>query len=285
VQALAPDDVWFFGENLYSPELLLGLAIALHWDGSSFEFVEVPIVNYKGAGPTSGNSLHAGSALSPDDMWAVGAGGDGDPILCDLSQIHHWDGHAWTHIPAQAPDGCFWHSLDAVEAIAHDDVWAGGESFGDDYNYHGLALHWNGSTWSEEPTPIGIADLVAFAGDDVYSFGGGVAHWDGSAWTLAESFPGVDGPSLAGADAAGPCDVWAGGRQFLGDKIVTLTVHMVGDNACYPDFTGDGALDLFDFLAYVNAFNAADPAADCTGDHALDLFDFLCFVNAFNVGC
>jgi hypothetical protein len=55
--------------------------------------------------------------------------------------------------------------------------------------------------------------------------------------------------------------------------------------ACYPDFTADGALDLFDFLAFVNAFNAADPAADCDGNGILDLFDFLCFVNAFNEGC
>jgi hypothetical protein len=54
---------------------------------------------------------------------------------------------------------------------------------------------------------------------------------------------------------------------------------------CYPDFTGDGTLDLFDFLAYVNAFNAADPVADCDHNGNLDLFDFLCFVNAFNVGC
>ncbi len=55
--------------------------------------------------------------------------------------------------------------------------------------------------------------------------------------------------------------------------------------ACYADFTGDGVLDLFDFLAYVNAFNAGLDSADCTGDGSLDLFDFLCFVNAFNAGC
>lgn len=54
---------------------------------------------------------------------------------------------------------------------------------------------------------------------------------------------------------------------------------------CYPDFTGDGQLDLFDFLAYLNAFNGGDTGADCTGDGQLDLFDFLCFVNAFNEGC
>jgi hypothetical protein len=57
--------------------------------------------------------------------------------------------------------------------------------------------------------------------------------------------------------------------------------------ACYPDFTGDGALDLFDFLAFVNAFNAHDPAANCDNDcnQNLDLFDFLCYTNTFNAGC
>jgi hypothetical protein len=54
---------------------------------------------------------------------------------------------------------------------------------------------------------------------------------------------------------------------------------------CYADFTGDGELDLFDFLAFVNAFNAGQAEADCDGDQSLSLFDFLCFVNRFNAGC
>lgn len=65
-----------------------------------------------------------------------------------------------------------------------------------------------------------------------------------------------------------------------------IAVTMLGTMAqCYPDFTADGQLDLFDFLAYVNAFNAGDLQADCDNNGALDLFDFLCFVNAFNAGC
>jgi hypothetical protein len=56
-------------------------------------------------------------------------------------------------------------------------------------------------------------------------------------------------------------------------------------SGCYADFTGDSTLDLFDFLAYVNAFNSGEDRADCSGEGALDLFDFLCFVNAFNEGC
>jgi hypothetical protein len=65
----------------------------------------------------------------------------------------------------------------------------------------------------------------------------------------------------------------------------SLSFAVVFDGACYADFTGDGKLDLFDFLAFVNAFNAGDPAADCSKDGALDLFDFLCFTNGFNAGC
>ena len=54
---------------------------------------------------------------------------------------------------------------------------------------------------------------------------------------------------------------------------------------CYPDLDGSGALDLFDFLAFTNLFNAEDSGADCDGDGVFSLFDFLCFVNAFNAGC
>jgi probable HAF family extracellular repeat protein len=54
---------------------------------------------------------------------------------------------------------------------------------------------------------------------------------------------------------------------------------------CYADFTGDGALDFFDFLAFVNAFNAAQPQTDCDQSGELNLFDFLCFVNSFDTGC
>jgi hypothetical protein len=60
---------------------------------------------------------------------------------------------------------------------------------------------------------------------------------------------------------------------------------VIDHDACYADFDGSGVLDLFDFLAFVNAFNAPDEGADCAEDGVLDFFDFLCFTNAFNAGC
>jgi hypothetical protein len=62
-----------------------------------------------------------------------------------------------------------------------------------------------------------------------------------------------------------------------------LAIESAGD--CYPDFDGDGALDLFDFLAFVNSFNAGEGRANCDGQGGLDLFDFLCYTNEFNAGC
>jgi hypothetical protein len=62
-----------------------------------------------------------------------------------------------------------------------------------------------------------------------------------------------------------------------------ITVELA--ERCYADFDADGVLDLFDFLAFTNAFNGGDAGADCTEDGVLDLFDFLCFVNAFGEGC
>ncbi|MEQ8317645.1 MAG: GC-type dockerin domain-anchored protein [Phycisphaerales bacterium] len=55
--------------------------------------------------------------------------------------------------------------------------------------------------------------------------------------------------------------------------------------SCYADFDGDGVLNIFDFLAFQNAFATGDATADCDGDGALTLFDFLCFQNAFAGGC
>jgi subtilisin family serine protease len=55
--------------------------------------------------------------------------------------------------------------------------------------------------------------------------------------------------------------------------------------ACRADFDGDGALTLFDFLAFQNAFDSGDARADFDGDGSLTLFDFLAFQNAFDAGC
>jgi len=63
-----------------------------------------------------------------------------------------------------------------------------------------------------------------------------------------------------------------------------ITAMYVGA-PCYADFDRSGTLDVFDFLAYQNAFAVENYRADCDGCGSLDVFDFLCFLRAFDDGC
>ena len=62
-------------------------------------------------------------------------------------------------------------------------------------------------------------------------------------------------------------------------------MYELGCLLCGPDIDADGVLTIFDFLAFFNAFDAADPIADLDGDGAFTLFDFLAFQDAFDAGC
>jgi alkaline phosphatase len=64
----------------------------------------------------------------------------------------------------------------------------------------------------------------------------------------------------------------------------TLIAAVKGD-VCLADLDGSGALDLFDFLIFVNRFNEGDFGADFDYSGSLDLFDFLGYTNSFNAGC
>ena len=56
-------------------------------------------------------------------------------------------------------------------------------------------------------------------------------------------------------------------------------------NACAADFNGDGSVDFFDYLDFVDAFSTENATADFNGDGSIDFFDYLDFVNAFSIGC
>ena len=59
----------------------------------------------------------------------------------------------------------------------------------------------------------------------------------------------------------------------------------LGCEICKPDLDGDGALTVFDFLTFLNLFDAGSSEADFDGDGELTIFDFLAFQGAFDAGC
>ncbi len=58
-----------------------------------------------------------------------------------------------------------------------------------------------------------------------------------------------------------------------------------GTCGCYADINGDGVLDFFDYLDFVDRFSIGSLAADFNEDGIVDFFDYLDFVDRFSQGC
>jgi glucose/arabinose dehydrogenase len=57
------------------------------------------------------------------------------------------------------------------------------------------------------------------------------------------------------------------------------------EEACLPDFTGEGDLNFLDVSAFLAAFGNQDPAADFTGEGQFNFLDVSAFLAAFGAGC
>ncbi|NRA56498.1 MAG: FG-GAP repeat protein [Phycisphaerales bacterium] len=74
-------------------------------------------------------------------------------------------------------------------------------------------------------------------------------------------------------------------RPGDGDERAYVIFGRQGATSCPADLDGDGALTIFDFLAFQNLFDIMDPLADFDGDGSFTIFDFLAYQNAFSAGC
>jgi hypothetical protein len=90
--------------------------------------------------------------------------------------------------------------LNAVWALADDDVWAVGSD---------IALHWDGSSWNGTKlprSPIYLTAVWGSARDDVWALGPEVVvHWDGTRWSEVTVPVRGYNSSISGTS---PSDVW-----------------------------------------------------------------------------
>jgi hypothetical protein len=100
--------------------------------------------------------------------------------------------------------------------------------------------------------------------------GGGVTSTTGGVFEL--------GGTIGQPDAS---DTMSGGDFELTGGF-WATVNVV---PCLVDLTGDGNVDIFDVLAFVDAYNNADLIVDYNGDNVINIFDVLAFVDLYNAGC
>lgn len=115
VAGISANDVWAVGYT-YSQTL------TEHWNGTTWSVVSSP------SGPGGTGSLYGVMAVSSSDVWAVGnylAPIPPNNQTVQQALTEHWNGMAWSIVPATNPS-VFNNSLYAVVAMSTNDVWAVG---------------------------------------------------------------------------------------------------------------------------------------------------------------
>lgn len=149
ITAISSTDIWAVGDF----ESFVGtegeVAQAWHFDGTQWSLV---LPTDPVTGGANGLSLNAVTAVSSNDVWAVGFApdpqGNGDQVGLSM----HWNGSTWTEVPVPSAAPNTEVDLTGVAAMASNDVWAVG-SPGDANRNTALMEHWNGSQWSVVPVP------------------------------------------------------------------------------------------------------------------------------------
>jgi hypothetical protein len=269
------------------------------WDGASWEAVASQMERSGSGAPRA--VVHAMAVFDDGSGPALYVGGafisvDGVPA----SNIARWDGSQWTAVgPGMSTDVYALATFDdgTGEALYAAGRFAsiGGETFN-------RIARWDGAQW----TPLGtgfdnwVYGLAVFddgTGDALYAGGRllevdgvaaqRVAKWDGERWWPLDGGPDDTVQRMATLHDDQGMGLYLGGRFTQVGGTPSLRVARWGcpEEPCPADLDADGALTLFDFLAFQNLFDAGDHRADFDGDGELTLFDFLAFQNAFDAGC
>jgi hypothetical protein len=246
VSAVSARDAWAVG-SVFDESREEVSTLILHWDGASWSVVPSPNVG------TLGNHLEGVTAVSARDVWAVGFRFKLiEGIFVPVPLILHWDGSAWTVVPAPGRGRPRNGVVSGVVAVGPRDAWAAGSAainplFSVDFGRKTLIEHWDGRRWSVVPSenvPSALASslgaLAASGRRDVWAVGASmgedtgqstlVEHWDGSAWSIVESPNRVDPEvevhdnSLRDVVALSNSNAWAVGEG----EGKTLIIHWDG---------------------------------------------------------
>lgn len=226
VSVVSSDDVWTVG---YERLGFRGARKTLieHWDGTSWSIIPSP-----NAG-TIGDELDGVTAISANDVWAVGNYGVG--FVSNAPLVEHWDGTSWSIVSAPTLQGLS-SNLVSISAFNRKNIWAVGYSFDDlTDNYATLMEHWDGTSWSIAQNPVivhSVGELLGvttIAPDDAWAVGLQqnyatsnppvttlTLHWDGQQWSVVTS-PNISTNEdilRAVAHVPGSSQVWAVGGTY-----------------------------------------------------------------------
>ncbi|HZI59906.1 MAG TPA: fibronectin type III domain-containing protein [Pyrinomonadaceae bacterium] len=190
VTAVSESNVWAVGwaQDPNGPPYIKRTLIQ-HFDGNLWSIVPSP-------NPPADiiSQLHSVSAVSANDVWAVGSSHNGGAPARTL--IQHWDGTQWSIVSSPSPDSQL-NELHGVAALSANNVWAVGYRGGtrNETPLETLILHWDGANWRQVASPNiagganQLSGITAISANDIWAVGsaGGAPltmHWDGNAWSV-----------------------------------------------------------------------------------------------------
>jgi hypothetical protein len=190
----------------------------------------------------------------------VGAWGDDDNGGSSGSAyVFRHDGLAWNEdAKLLASDGSYGDVFGICVSINGDAMVVGAPLDDDNGSSSGSAyvFRYDGAQWTEDDKLLASEDAAHSAFGDSVSLDGDMVVV-GALWGNSDS--GVDNVGSAYA------------------------IDLVCD--CPADFNGDTVVNSLDFIAFLNAFVATDPAADYNNDGIVNSLDFIAFLNDFVAGC
>jgi hypothetical protein len=230
----------------------------MRWNGSSWSIVATPQPG------TNIRQLYGVKAFSTGDAWSVGW--YYDTSFHGEALVLHWNGSAWTQVTVPDP-GTSGNSLEGIAGTAPNDVWAVG-------NYtnsgekgvlgHPLAMHYNGTAWTQTEMPASgtgtfLHSVTAVSANDVWAVGSKngyhepvAYHWNGSAWSEVPAAAGGSGNNiLYGVTGTAANQVWAVGYTSAGSQPQPLVLRWNG-----TAFTAESVPQL-EFGGLLNAVAAA----------------------------
>jgi hypothetical protein len=167
IAAAGPRQIWAVGQRYGRANPFGDTTLTLRFNGSTWS--RIPSPNALTGNSNDQNWLTSVSAVAANDVWAVGRDGNHDGVPLDRTLIKHWDGARWTIVPNPDPGGSSQdNDLWGVAAVATGDVWAVGGvgSFLNPGASSPLALHWDGSSWTQVSVPAPtVGELVGAAAE------------------------------------------------------------------------------------------------------------------------
>jgi hypothetical protein len=247
VSAASPTDAWAVG-SFYPPsgDGTVLQTLGEHFDGKRWTAYPLPDVGI------NLNTLLNVSMLSSGEAWAVGY--FISPHFKQKTLIEHFDGSTWAVVSSPSP-GAQQNILYGVAALSSSDVWAVGGTQDESSEWHTLAEHWDGHSWTVVPTvDAGTTGNLFYAvsaasSSSVYATGqradGGfpgkalIEQWDGEEWEVV------------------PVPLDPGGTDIsLGITASATTVSIVGDRESstspYTTFIARGGEDGVSILSTPN---------------------------------